>query len=75
MFIRDRPRFVDQVGHQTMHEFMGETHFFTKQCHPQDYQKFKSLQKISFIKVDLLVKYSLQKKKIRKIRLIFDAKK
>ena len=35
----------------------------------------KSFQKISFIKVDLLFKYSSEKKKFRKIRLIFDAKK
>ena len=30
----------------------------------------KVLQKISFIKVDLLVKYSSQKRKFRKIRLM-----
>ena len=43
-------------------------------AHCQKRKQFKnqSFQKISFIKVDLLVKYSLQKK-IRKIRLIFDA--
>ena len=38
------------------------------------YFKNKKFQKISFIKVDLPVKYS-SKKKIRKIQLIFDTKK
>ena len=32
----------------------------------------QSFQKISFVKVDLLIKYSLQKKEFRKIRLILD---
>ena len=36
---------------------------------------FKKFQKISFIKVDLLVEYSSQKRKFRKIPLIFDVKK
>ena len=36
------------------------------------YFKNKSFQKISFIKVDVLVKYSSEKK-IRKIRLVFNA--
>ena len=47
-------------------------HIFRKQS---TYIKNQSFQKISLIKVDLLVKYSLQKKKIRKIRFIFDAVK
>ena len=38
------------------------------------YFKNQRFQKISFIKVDLLVKYFSQKKKFRKICLIFDAK-
>ena len=28
--IRYRPRFFDQVGHQTMYESMGNKHFITK---------------------------------------------
>ena len=39
------------------------------------YSKYQSFQKISGVKVDLLVKYTLQKKKIRKIQWIFDAEK
>ena len=39
------------------------------------YFKNQSFQKISFLKVDLLVKYSSQKKEFRKIQLIFDAEK
>ena len=39
------------------------------------YFKNQSFQKISFIKVDILVKYSSQRKKFRKIRLVFDAEK
>ena len=27
---RDRPRFFDQVGHQTTNASIGNTHFFTK---------------------------------------------
>ena len=43
--------------------------FFTKYCHPQTHQNYEqSRQKLgTFIKVDILVKYSLQKKKSRKI--------
>ena len=28
--IRDRPRFFDQVGHQTTNASIGNKHFFTK---------------------------------------------
>ena len=27
---RDRPRFFDQVGHQTTNAYIGNKHFFTK---------------------------------------------
>ena len=77
---RDRPRFFDQVGHQTTNASIGNEHFVTKYCHRQTYQNYEqswqklgtflenkilrnlSFQKISPIKVDLLVKYSSQKK-------------
>ena len=29
---RVRPRFFDQVGHQTMYAYIGNKHFFTKLC-------------------------------------------
>ena len=87
-YIRYRPRFFDQVGHQTTSSHIENKHFFTKSCHRQTNQNYeqshqklgtflenKVLQKISFIKIDLLVKYFLQKKKFRKIQLIFDAEK
>ena len=44
---RYRPRFFDQVGHQTMYAFMGNKHFFIKQCHRQAYQNYEqSRQKL-----------------------------
>ena len=36
--IRVRPRFFDQVGHETMYASSGNEHFFTKSCHRQTYQ-------------------------------------
>ena len=30
LIIRDRPRFFDQVGHQTTNASIGNKHFFTK---------------------------------------------
>ena len=33
MRIRVRPRFFDQVGHETMYASSGNKHFFTKSCH------------------------------------------
>ena len=38
MSIRVRPRFFDQVGHETMHASSGNKHFFTKSFHRQTYQ-------------------------------------
>ena len=43
MFIRDRPRFFDQVGHQTTFAYVGNKHFFTKSCHHQTYQRLQNL--------------------------------
>ena len=34
--VRVRPRFFDQVGHETMYK-----HFFTKSCHPRTYQNYE----------------------------------
>ena len=39
--IRYHPRFFDQIGHQSMYTFMGNKHFFTKQCHCQTYQNYE----------------------------------
>ena len=41
IFLRYRPRFFDQVGHQTPYASMGNEHFFTKQCHCQYYQNYE----------------------------------
>ena len=44
---RDRPRFFDQVGHQTMYAYIINKHFFTKSCHRQTYQNYEqSKQKL-----------------------------
>ena len=37
LFTRDRPRFFDQVGHQTTNESIGNKHFITKLFHSQTY--------------------------------------
>ena len=38
---RVRPRFFDQVGHDTMYASSGNKHYFTKWCHRQTYQKYE----------------------------------
>ena len=38
---RVRPRFFDQVGHETMYASSGNRHFFTKLCHRQTYQNYE----------------------------------
>ena len=38
---RVRPRFFDQVGHETMYVSSGNKHFFTKSCHHQTYQNYE----------------------------------
>ena len=38
---RVRPRFFDQVGHETMYASSGNKHFFTKPCHRQTYQNYE----------------------------------
>ena len=45
--IRVRPRFFDQVGHETMYASSGNKHYFTKSCHLQTYQNYEqSRQKL-----------------------------
>ena len=47
---RVRPRFFDQVGHETMYASSGNKHFFTKSCHRQTYQNYEqSRQKLGTI--------------------------
>ena len=44
---RYRPRFFDQVGHQTTYSSIGNRHFFTISCHRQTYQNYEqSRQKL-----------------------------
>mgnify|MGYP001444650994 CR=1 FL=1 len=38
---RVRPRFFDQVGHESMYASSGNKHFFTKSCHLQTYQNYE----------------------------------
>ena len=38
---RDRPRFFNQVGHQTMHAYIGNEHFFPKSCHRETHQNYE----------------------------------
>ena len=48
--IRVRPRFSDQVGHETMFASSGNKHFFTKSCYHQTYQNYEqSRQKLGTI--------------------------
>ena len=48
--LRVRPRFFDQVGHETMCASSGNKHFFTKSCHRQTYQNYEqSRQKLGTI--------------------------
>ena len=42
--IRVRPRYLDQVGHETMYASSGNKHFFTKSCHRQTYQNYEQSQ-------------------------------
>ena len=48
--IRVRPRFSDQVGHETKYASSGNKRFLTKSCHCQAYQNYEqSLQKMGTI--------------------------
>ena len=45
--LRYRPRFFDQVGHQTTYASIGNKHFFNKSCLRQTYQNYEqSRQKL-----------------------------
>ena len=39
--LRVRPRFFDQVGHQTTSASIGNKYFFTKQFHHHTYQNYE----------------------------------
>ena len=53
---RDRPRFFDQVGHQTTNTSIGNKSFFTKKCHRQTYQNYEqSQQKLSTFLVNTVL--------------------
>ena len=39
--MRVRPRFFDQVGHETMDASSGNKHFFTKSFHRQTCQNYE----------------------------------
>ena len=38
---RYRPRFFDQVGHQTASAYLENKHFLPKSCHRQTYQNYE----------------------------------
>ena len=59
--IRVRPRFFDQVEHETMYASSGNKHFFTKCFHRQTYQSYEEPTKIGH--------------NCRKIQLIFNKEK
>ena len=44
---RVRPRFFDQVKHETMYASSGNKQFFTESCHPQTYQNYEQLPQTS----------------------------
>ena len=56
MCIRVRPRFFDQVGHETMYAPSGNKHFFTKSFHRQTYQNYEQSRQI-FGAILVLIKY------------------
>ena len=45
--IRVRPRFFDQVGHETMYASSRNKHFFTKSCHHQTYKNYEQSSQTS----------------------------
>ena len=50
LYLRVRPRFFDQDGHETMYALSGNKHFFTKSCHRQTYENYEqSRQKLGTI--------------------------
>ena len=65
---RYRPRFFDQVGHQTTYASMENKHFSTKYCHCQTYQNYEqSRQKLgTFLENKVLQKSKFSKKTFNK---------
>ena len=56
---RVRPRFFDQVGHQTTNASIGNVYFLTKSCHCQTYQNYEqSRQKLGTFSVNKVLKIS-----------------
>ena len=56
LLLRVRPRFFDQVGHETMYASSGNKHFFTKSCHHQTYQNYEQPpQNISYFQSNFSV--------------------
>ena len=62
--IRVRPRFFDQVGHQTTNAAIENKYFFTKWCHRQTHQNYEqSWQKLGSFLVNKVLKKSKFSKK------------
>ena len=66
---RYRPRFFDQVGHQTTNASIGNRHFFTISCHRQTYQNYEqSRQKLgTFLEKKYFKNQSFQKMSLSKV--------
>ena len=62
--VRVRPRFFDQVGHQTTNASIGNKYLSTKLCHHQTYQHYEqSQQKLgTFLENKVLKKSKFSKK-------------
>ena len=69
---RVRPRFFDQVGHETMDAYSGNKHFFTKSCHRQPYQNYEQSRQIwvQFQKIKYLKNQNFQKHFLIKVGLL-----
>ena len=84
MYMEDnvRPRFFDQVGHETMYASSGKKHFFTNLVivrimnrADRNEEQFQEIKYLISIKVGLLVKYSSQNYFSRKIQPILSTEK
>ena len=66
---RVRPRFFDQVGHESMYASSGNKHFFTKSCHRQTYQNYEQSRQnwAQFKKIKYLKNKNFQKHFILKV--------
>ena len=74
LHIRVRPRFFDQVGHETMYASSGNKHFFIKSCHHQTYQNYEqSWQKLGTILENKYLKnQKLKKRFLIKVGLLVE---